>query len=175
MCKLWRITHKLSKALNIKPFGLYSFCEWFAGVYTSIKSTKLKFIPKILLKQCKLLCHELRCYCAMNWDVIVPWIEMLLCHEFYSTMFTLQISWAQHLINILFIVIYATWHTVFRSTYPPCMCIELLYADWETICMYPRVCPLTHSMSVDIHGACMYVDQHTEYLSSYCMSVSGCA
>ena len=29
MCKLRRITHKF----NIKPFGLYSICEWFAGVY----------------------------------------------------------------------------------------------------------------------------------------------
>ena len=43
MCNLRRITHKL----NIKPFGLYSVCELLAGVYTSIKSTKIKFIPII--------------------------------------------------------------------------------------------------------------------------------
>ena len=36
MCKLRRITHKF----NIKPSGLYSICEWFAGVYTSIKPKK---------------------------------------------------------------------------------------------------------------------------------------
>ena len=36
MCKLRRITHKF----NIKPSGLYSICEWFAGVYTSIKTKK---------------------------------------------------------------------------------------------------------------------------------------
>ena len=30
---------------NIKPFGFYSVCEWFARVYTLIKSKKLKFIP----------------------------------------------------------------------------------------------------------------------------------
>ena len=41
MCKLRRITHKF----NIKPSGLYSICEWFAGVYTSIKTKKLNFIP----------------------------------------------------------------------------------------------------------------------------------
>ena len=39
MCKLRRITHKF----NIKPSGLYSICEWFAGVYTSIKTKKIKF------------------------------------------------------------------------------------------------------------------------------------
>ena len=31
--------------LNIKPFELYSVRELFAGVYTAIKSTKMKFIP----------------------------------------------------------------------------------------------------------------------------------
>ena len=36
MCKLRRITHKF----NIKPSGLYSICDWFAGVYTSIKTKK---------------------------------------------------------------------------------------------------------------------------------------
>ena len=30
---------------TIKPFELYSICKWFAGVDTSIKSTKIKFIP----------------------------------------------------------------------------------------------------------------------------------
>ena len=34
MYKLRRITHKL----NIKPFGLYSVCECFAGIYRSINS-----------------------------------------------------------------------------------------------------------------------------------------
>ena len=34
MCKHWRITHIL-----------WQVCEWFAGVYTLIKSTKIKFIP----------------------------------------------------------------------------------------------------------------------------------
>ena len=29
-----------------KSFGLYSVCESFAGVYTSMKFTKIKFIPK---------------------------------------------------------------------------------------------------------------------------------
>ena len=43
MCKLRRITHKF----NIKPSGLYSICEWFAGVYTSIKTKKQNFIPII--------------------------------------------------------------------------------------------------------------------------------
>ena len=37
------LTHKL----NIKPFGLYSVCEWFARVYTSVKFTKIKLIPII--------------------------------------------------------------------------------------------------------------------------------
>ena len=38
MCKLWWTTHKF----NIKPFGLYSVCEWFVSVYTSIKIHKNK-------------------------------------------------------------------------------------------------------------------------------------
>ena len=41
MCKLRRIIHKL----NIKPFGHYSVGERFAGLYASVISTKLKFIP----------------------------------------------------------------------------------------------------------------------------------
>ena len=41
VCKLRRITHKL----YISPSRLYSDCEWFAGVYTSIKYTKMKLIP----------------------------------------------------------------------------------------------------------------------------------
>ena len=44
MCKCQRKSHKL----NIKLFGLYSVCELFVGVYTSIKSTKIKFIPTML-------------------------------------------------------------------------------------------------------------------------------
>ena len=46
MCKLRQITHKF----NIKLFWLLSVCEWFAGVYTLIISTKLKFIPVIFLQ-----------------------------------------------------------------------------------------------------------------------------
>ena len=41
--KLRRITHRF----NIKPFGLYSICEWFAGVYTSIKTKNKKFLSYI--------------------------------------------------------------------------------------------------------------------------------
>ena len=33
---------------NLKLFGLYSLCEWFARVYTSIKSTKMKFVPIVM-------------------------------------------------------------------------------------------------------------------------------
>ena len=63
MCKLRRITHKF----NIKPFGFYSICEWFGGVYTSIKNKKLNFIPKILthfIPNCKL------CNIAMRYNII---------------------------------------------------------------------------------------------------------
>ena len=35
--------------LNIKPFGLCPVYEQFVGVYTSIKSTKMKFIPMEVL------------------------------------------------------------------------------------------------------------------------------
>ena len=34
--------------LNTKPFGVFFFfseCERFADIYTSVKSTKVKFIP----------------------------------------------------------------------------------------------------------------------------------
>ena len=41
ICQLRQITH----ILYIKPFGLYSVCDQFARVYTSIKSTKIRFIP----------------------------------------------------------------------------------------------------------------------------------
>ena len=46
MCKLRRITHKP----YIKSFGLYLFRERFDRVYTSIKSTKTKFIPIVKAK-----------------------------------------------------------------------------------------------------------------------------
>ena len=36
---------------NMKPFGLYSVSKWFAGVYTSIKSTKIKCIPILMFKK----------------------------------------------------------------------------------------------------------------------------
>ena len=36
---------KLKHEFYIKPLGLYSVYEWFAGGYTSIKSTKIIFIP----------------------------------------------------------------------------------------------------------------------------------
>ena len=39
MSRIWQIMHKL------KLFRVYSVWEWFVGVYTSIKSTKIKFIP----------------------------------------------------------------------------------------------------------------------------------
>ena len=45
-------SESLKNFTYLKPlsFGLYSVCEWFTGVYISIKSTKIKFIP-ILPKQ----------------------------------------------------------------------------------------------------------------------------
>ena len=32
----------------IKPFVIYSVCEYFAEAYTSIKSTNIRFIPIII-------------------------------------------------------------------------------------------------------------------------------
>ena len=53
MCKLQRVTHKP----YITPFGLYSVCERFVGVYTSIKSTKIKLIPIINWPANEILVH----------------------------------------------------------------------------------------------------------------------
>ena len=51
MCKLRRITHKL----NIKPSGFTQFVsDSPGGVYTSIKCTKLKFIPILMFKSIQL-------------------------------------------------------------------------------------------------------------------------
>ena len=57
MCKLRRISHKLS----MKPFGLYSVCERFAGVYTSIKSTKIKISPIIIRVTLLIIRRKLFC------------------------------------------------------------------------------------------------------------------
>lgn len=37
----------LTPTNHSQSFGLDAICVWFAGVYTSIKSTKMKFIPII--------------------------------------------------------------------------------------------------------------------------------
>ena len=47
MCNCRRIPHKL----NIKPLGLYSVYEWFAGVYTSIDKNKIHFYTRSVKTQ----------------------------------------------------------------------------------------------------------------------------
>ena len=67
MCKLHWITHKL----NIKPFVLYLVCEWFGGIYTSIKSTKIKFIP-IIFSICKFYTHK-----DYIWIFAIYWMTLI--------------------------------------------------------------------------------------------------
>ena len=58
ICKLRPITHKL----YIKPFGLYSVCECFAGVYTSIKSfipiVNIAYMDETVPDACRLVDHR---------------------------------------------------------------------------------------------------------------------
>ena len=61
-CKLWRITHKL----NIR---LYSVCEWFAGVYTSIKSTKIKFI--LIMFKIWFWGQDVGSDCISSWSLLI--------------------------------------------------------------------------------------------------------
>ena len=66
--------------LNINPFRLYWVCEWFASIYTAIKSIKIKFLPKV---------HGCRSPGIFTWCF---W-----CHHFWhkelsqNTIFTLNI------------------------------------------------------------------------------------
>ena len=65
MCKLGE---------SLATFGLYSVCGWFAGVYTLIKSTKIKFIPII----CK----------SQVWDFLIDVHKTICIKDLYKSQFT---------------------------------------------------------------------------------------
>ena len=90
MYKLRRISHKL----NIKPFGLYSVCERFAWIYTSIKSTKIKFI--LILKACVaiFITEKLATTGRERWNTEVTLRQLEYCY--FSLLFSFSSALLTH-------------------------------------------------------------------------------